>query len=374
MKVLFLIHSLSGGGAERVTATLANALAAKNWSVTVVTVTSQYSDFYSLDNRINRIGLGQDFNSPNTIQALMNNWRRISTLRGILKLIKPDVAIAMMSTANITLALAGIGLPVVTIGSERTYPPAMPLGNIWGIIRRWSYSRLSGLVAQTQQSADWLKVNAPAPHITVIPNPLYFPMPIHEPRVIPANVLKNTGCVKLLLAVGRLGEEKCFDRLVTAFASVSDTHMDWVLVILGEGQQRAMLEEQAATLGLSQRVCFPGAVGNVSEWYLAADAYALTSRFEGFPNTLVEALAHGVPALAVDCETGPSEILRHEVDGLLVPQDDPEALVIALNDLMGDSERRARFAERAVEARERYAVDLVVERWEQLFALLGKHP
>lgn len=308
------------------------------------------------------------------MQALLNNWRRISTLRGLLKAIKPDVAIAMMSTANITLALAGIGLPGVTIGSERTYPPAMPLGAIWETIRHWSYSRLSGLVAQTQQSADWLKVNAPAPDITVIPNPLYFPMPIHEPRVVPADVLKKTGCVKLLLAVGRLGEEKRFDRLLTAFASVSGTHVDWALVILGDGQQRAMLEEQAVSLGLAQRVCFPGAVGNVSEWYLAADAYALTSRFEGFPNTLLEALAHGVPSVAVDCETGPREILRHEVDGLLVPQDDPEALVVALNDLMGDSERRARFAERAVEARERYALDSVVDKWEQLFAFLVHNP
>lgn len=374
MRILFYIHSLSAGGAERVTTTLANHWARQGWSVTVVTVTGQVHDFYVLDERIKRIALGLDANSGNSWMALRNNLRRVWALRRVLKRIRPDVAVAMMTTANATLALAGWGLSVPTIGSERTYPPAMPLGYAWQVIRRWCYPRLSGLVAQTTQCADWLCVHAPAPHITVIPNPLHYPLAVHGPRVVPTDIQEESGCSHLLLAVGRLGEEKRFDRLLDAFSIVSKVHLDWALVILGEGHQRAFLEEQTALLELSHHVRLPGAVGNVGEWYESADTYVLTSRFEGFPNTLAEALAYGVPAVAVDCETGPREILRHEVDGLLVPQDDHKALVEALDRLMADPVLRARFAQRAIEARERFAVERVAEQWEQLFKSLRECP
>ncbi|QGT78306.1 glycosyltransferase [Guyparkeria halophila] len=367
MKILFYIHSLAAGGAERVTAILANHWAEQGWLVTIVTVAGTDGDFYELDNRVERIALELDATSANAWQALGNNLIRIRTLRGILKEQRPDAAVAMMTTANAVLAWASLGLPVATIGSERTYPPAMPLGRAWSIIRRWSYPRLSGLVAQTRQSADWLQANAPAPHISVIPNPVRYPLPVHEPRVRPAAVREGTGRSRLLIAVGRLGEEKRFDRLLDAFASASQAHPDWMLVILGEGRQRTSLEHQITSLGLSERVRLPGAVGNVGDWYEAADLYALTSRFEGFPNTLLEALAYGVPAVAVDCETGPREILRHEVDGLLVPQDDQKGVVEALDRLMGDPELRARFAERAVEAQGRFAVSRVAVQWERLF-------
>ena len=111
----------------------------------------------------------------------------------------------------------------------------------------------------------------------------------------------------------------------------------------------------------------PGKTGNIGAWYEIADAYVLTSRYEGFGNTLVEALAYGVPAVSVDCETGPREILRHEVDGLLVPQDDPDALVSALDRLMRDDDLRASFSIRAREAVERFSVKRIAGLWEVLF-------
>lgn len=368
MRLLFYIHSLSSGGAERVTTTLANHWAQQGWPVTVVTVTGRERDFYRLDGRIERIALGLDSKSANGLLALRNNWCRVLALRRVLKRVRPVVAVAMMSTANATLALAGKGLSVSTIGSERIHPPTLPLGRTWEAIRRWGYRFLSCLVAQTRQSADWLRAHAPAPRIVVIPNPLNYPLPVHEPRLAPATILEETGSSQFLLAVGRLDYQKGFDRLLDAFAAILETHSDWTLVILGEGAQRTLLEEQARALGIDCRVRFPGAVGNMGEWYEFAGAYVLTSRFEGFPNTLLEALAHGLPAVAADCDTGPREILRHEVDGLLVPQDDQLALVQALGRLMGDAGLRKRFAERAIEARERFAVERIADQWEALFA------
>jgi glycosyltransferase involved in cell wall biosynthesis len=244
----------------------------------------------------------------------------------------------------------------------------MPLGKVWELFRRWSYPLLDGLVAQTEASCKWLKRHAPSKRIVVIPNPVCYPLGRNEPEVLPENVLLDaTRATRVLLAVGRLGDEKGFDRLLKAFESVRARHPEWVLIIIGEGKLRADLSAQAEALRIQSKVRFPGAVGNIGDWFEAADAYILTSRFEGFPNTLLEALAYGVPAIAVDCETGPSEILRNEVDGLLVPQDDSGALSTALCRLMGDDALRERFAYRAVEARDRFGIERVADQWEQLF-------
>lgn len=367
MKLLFYIQSFSPGGAERVAATLANHWAMKDWEVTTVTVDGTERDFYALDVRVRRVALDMAIRSRNPAQALRNNVCRVRALRRILEREKPDVSIAMMATSNATLALAGRLAGVVTVGSERTYPPAMPLGRFWEWVRRRTYPLLNGLVVQTEESAAWLRSHAPAKKIRVIPNPVNYPMIGHEPHVAPSEVLAPFRGQRMLLAVGRFGEEKRFDRLLTAFAEVCEKHTSWSLVILGQGPMHAALIQQAEELGIRGRIALPGAVGNIGEWYEAADLYALTSRFEGFPNTLLEALAHGVPAVAVDCETGPREIVRDEVDGLLVPQDDPNALPAALDRMMGDADLRARFAERAVEARERFAVERIAGQWEALF-------
>ena len=108
-------------------------------------------------------------------------------------------------------------------------------------------------------------------------------------------------------------------------------------------------------------------VGNIGEWYERADLFVMSSRFEGFGNTLAEALAHGVAAVSFDCDTGPRDIIRHEVDGLLVPPGDTVALTAALDKLMCDPALRQQFAKRAVEARARFSMERVAGMWEALF-------
>lgn len=367
MHILFFIHSLSAGGAERVTATLANHWVERGWRVSIVTITGPEKDFYALHQGIARIVLRLDVDSANVGQAVINNLRRVRALRRVLREERPDVAVAMMATANCLLAWAGRGSTVLTVGSERIYPPTLPLGRAWERLRRWSYPYLDALVAQTDSSADWLRTHSPARRIEVIPNPVVYPLASYEPRVFVDSLLPPPPSRRLLLAVGRLDCQKGFDRLLTAFAVLSKQQPMWVLVILGEGPQRRALKHETERLSISGKVFLPGTVGNVGDWFQAADLYVLTSRFEGFPNTLMEALAYGLPAVAVDCETGPRDILRHEVDGLLVPQNDAKALVKALKRLMADEDLRARYAERAVEARQRFAVERVAGMWEEVF-------
>lgn len=129
----------------------------------------------------------------------------------------------------------------------------------------------------------------------------------------------------MLLAVGRLVEGKGFGPLIETFSRLAQDFPDWMLVILGEGPDREALEHQVQSVGLVGRIRLPGQAGNASRWYKAADLYVMSSRSEGFPNTLIEAMTHGLPTASFDCDTGPRNIIHHGMDGLLVPACDMRA-------------------------------------------------
>ncbi len=366
MKILLFTNCLAGGGAERVVATLANHWVRRNWQVTVVTLAPTSDDFHTLDPHVRRIALDLSARSRGPVHALYANLRRMLALRRVLIELRPTVALAMMSTPNVLLALASRGLPgLCAIGSERCYPPHFPLGRAWRFLSRTSYGWLDAIVAQTDDSATWISANTSARRVPVIPNAALWPLPQHEPRIAP-EALCPAGR-QVLLAVGRLDTVKNFGVLVDAFVGLAGAHPAWDLVILGEGPQRAALERMVLAARAGGRIFLPGLVGNVGEWYARAGLFAMCSLSEGFPNALAEALAHGVPAVSVDCETGPRDIIRHGRDGLLVPPGDEEALAQALGRLMGDAGLRAEFAARAREARNRFSLERVAGMWETLF-------
>lgn len=366
MNLLFLIHSLSMGGAERVTVNLANHWAAKGWNISIATLTGHEEDFYPLHPSVERIRLGLAGESRGMFSALASNAARIGAVRRLLLDLRPDIAVGMMTTANVLLALAGSGMGIPVVGSERNHPPALPVGQPWEVLRRWTYGRLDALVALTKPSAAWLQQHTRARRIAVIPNAVPWPLPAGAPVRLPAELVPADR--RVLLAVGRLNREKGFDLLLRAFDLIAARFPAWDLVIVGDGPERPMLEQMVRDLGLAQRVVWVGRAGNVGDWYHRADLYVMSSRFEGFPNTLVEAMAHGVPAVSFDCETGPSDIIRHEVDGLLVPAQDRAGLNEALSRLMGDATLRTRFAARAVEVRERFSLSRVAALWEEVFS------
>lgn len=369
MRLLFFIHSLSSGGAERVTANLANHWATKGWEITIVTSMQLEFDFYELHPAISRVALGGGGEDRNLFTGLRQNLRRVQSLRRLLRDVQPDIALALMTTANVALALAARGIGnVCAIGSERIHPPELRLEFQWEMLRRLTYRHLAAVVAQTQMTADWLMAHTNARRVPIIPNMATWPIPIQEPRLCPD--ASHAPDRHILLAVGRLDSQKGFDRLIDVFSELTRTHQDWDLVILGEGPERRALESQILSAHLIARVILPGRAGNVGEWYERADLYVMTSRFEGFPNALAEAMAQGLPAVSFDCNTGPREIIRHEVDGLLVPPGDTVGLKVALDRLMGDSVLRAQFATRAMDARERFSMERIARMWEALFGAL----
>lgn len=354
---------MSGGGAERSTANLANYWAQKGWDITIVTLTSRNLDFYELHPAVKRIALELAGDSDNVLTGLKQNLRRIFMLRQLLCQIQPDIALGMMTGANVLLAFASLGLSgLSTIGAERIHPPKIPLGYVWETLRRHTYRLLNSLTALTSESQDWLKNNTYAQKISVIPNAVTYPLLVKGPRIKPKTPEK-----KELLAVGRLDNQKGFGLLIEIFATLSAKYPDWDLVILGEGALRSTLEKKILELDLEKRIFLHGSVGNVGEWYESADLYVMSSHFEGFPNTLVEAMSYGLPVVSFDCDTGPRDIIRHEVDGLLVPVGDEVALTSALDRLMSNKELRERFSAFAIEVRERFSMDKITKMWEQLF-------
>ncbi len=371
MNLLIVIHSLHSGGAERVTANLANYWAERGWRITVVTLASRDQDFYALHPAVRRIALGEAGESRSPYAAVRNNLRRVAALRRVLREVRPAAAVGMMSSAGILLVMAAMFMPrIATIVSERIYPPMLPLGVIWGRLRQWAYPRAAKVTMLTSEGLEWLQAEVPGARGVVMPNPIPYPLPVSQPRLIPESLIEPGR--RLLLAVGRLDEQKGFDFLLSAFSNLALANPSWDLVILGEGPLRQALETQVQALGLQRRVFLPGRAGNVGDWYRRADLYVMSSRFEGFPNTLGEAMAHGCAAVSVDCDTGPRDIIRHDVDGLLVPSGDVAALEDALGRLMTDDALRQRLASRAIEVRERFSIEKIAGMWEGLLAEVAR--
>jgi glycosyltransferase involved in cell wall biosynthesis len=366
MRLLIFIGTMSSGGAERVSANLANYWATKGWEITIVTLAQQSLDFYGLHPSVKRMALELVSESANVLAGLWENISRVIALRRVLRQVQPDIALGMMNTCNVLLALAAWNLTTLrTIGAVRVHPAQSPLGYIWETLRCHTYGLLNAVTAMSSEGKDWIKTHTNAQRVTVIPNAVTWPLPGQEPRISPSALHQPER--QLLLAVGRLDAQKGFDWLIGAFSNLADKHPDWDLLILGEGLLRTTLDKQVRESGLERRIFLPGRAGNIGEWYESADLFVMSSRFEGFPNALVEAMAHGLAVVSFDCDTGPRDIIRHELDGLLVPLGDVAELTAALDRLMGDALTRQRFAGRAVEVRERFSMERIAGMWEKLF-------
>ncbi|GGK63485.1 hypothetical protein Ppa06_20010 [Planomonospora parontospora subsp. parontospora] len=173
---------------------------------------------------------------------------------------------------------------------------------------------------------------------------------------------------RLVVAAGRLTAQKGFDLLIRAFARVVEEHPDWRLRIYGSGAKKAELRKLVTRLGLEDNVALMGRSDHLPDHLAEASVYALSSRFEGLPMVMIEAMGHGLPVVAFDCPTGPGEVLTDGVDGLLVPPGDVGALAAGISRLIADEGLRRRLGAAARETVRDYAPDAVMPLWENLFA------
>jgi len=370
MRIFFLVSSMQGGGAERVAALLSNHWVEQGHQVTLMpTFSGRGECLYPLDERVRLDYLADRAGSRR--RSPLNKLRRMTALRRAIRELAPDVIVSFLPHVNVAAVIAARGLGVPVVVSERIYPPAMPLGVVLEGLRKWTYRSASMVVVQTEQAQDWLSLCCPGSNGRVIANPVVYPLPNGEPAIEPGSEISFDR--RVAVAVGRLHQQKGFDRLLTAFKPLAEQFPTWDLVILGEGPEREPLERLLEELGLVGRVHLPGRVGNLGDWYARAELFVMSSRFEGFPNTLAEAMAHGLPAVSFDCEAGPRDIIRDGVDGQLVaPEAGTPGLTRAMDALMRDDDRRRRMAEEATNVRERFSMARIGAEWDAVLGLAGQ--
>lgn len=328
MKVALFLPSLRGGGAERVMVSLANGLAAQGWRVDLVVG--------------NACGTYLKHVAPDVTVIDLQASRVLYSLPALVRYLRrsrPTVMLSALNHANIialwACKLAGVNTRVV-ISEHNNLTRDMHSESTWRLrliplLMRCCYSKAHAIVAVSNGVADDLaKVLAlPRERLDVIYNPVVTEQ-LHE---LSARTVIHPwlaiGEPPVILAVGRLTEQKDYPTLINAFAALR-ARQAARLVILGEGELRERLEAMAESLGLSADLLFLGFVDNPYAWMRQASLFVLSSAWEGLPTVLVEAMACGTPVISTDCPSGPAEILENGAWGQLVPVGNPEMLCEAM--------------------------------------------
>jgi len=363
MRLTFVVNWIKAeGGAERVLSNMANYWAEKGWEITIVNLQNEKgAPFYWYDPRITHRPINFYLDSSNPVQRLANVFKRHLILRRAIQDSKPDCIISFDRPQNIRTIISMFGLHIPTLITEHTTPGYYQLGKRLDLLHSWLYPFASSLIVLTSSSLSYFskRINKSA---HVIPNTVATP----EDNKSGGSQDGLTGKGKVLVAMGRLKKEKGFDLLLNAFGDVAPKYPDWNLVIWGEGDLRPSLEKQRDQLGLQGRVRFPGVTRQPNREMQKADLFVMSSRWEGFPNVLCEAMACGLPVVSFDCPHGPGAIIRNDIDGILVAPEDVPALTGVMDRLMGDELERSRLAKRAPEITQRFSKEKVMAMWEKL--------
>jgi len=351
-KICFIIYSLGNGGAERVLTTLSNYFT-KTHVVTIITFKKE-THYYELDENIVLKSIDSDSNSKNIFEAVINNINIIINLTKILKSVNPDVVISFMTTSNIlaTISCRIIGKPIII--SERVNYDFLS-SQVWKQIRKLIYPFANYLVVQSDYDLDKYSF---VKNIIVIYNPLFF-----------KDIKELKEREKFILAVGRLDYQKGFDMLIEAYSKL-DTN--WKLKIIGEGKGRDNLNKLIEQKKLENKVILVGRKKDVINYYQRASIFVLSSRFEGFPNVLCEAMACGCPSIAFDCKTGPANMIDDGENGVLVESDNINKLSLSIQKLIDDKQIRDKLSKNGKEIKNSLDIKNITSQWMKIIEKVNK--
>jgi GalNAc-alpha-(1->4)-GalNAc-alpha-(1->3)-diNAcBac-PP-undecaprenol alpha-1,4-N-acetyl-D-galactosaminyltransferase len=359
-KIGFLIYSLSAGGAERVLSTVSNGLV-NFFDVSIITLV--HSDpFYKIDKNVQIISLTDRIEpSKNLIQGLNVNLILIKKLIQVLRREQIEITIGFMTTSNILLTIAAKVVRIPVIISERTNPKLQRLPRSKKLLRKLVYPLANILIVQNSENRDFfLKIN---PNTIILPNPIAPELSENRDGQSP---LKQ----KIILNVGRLTALKGQDMLIKAFSMINKP--EWKLVIVGEGEYRGHLEKLVHDLDLKDQIEMPGIKKNIFDFYNRAEIFAFGSRYEGFPNALIEAMYFGLPCVSTDCPTGPSELIEHGKNGFLIAVDDTKTMANYLKTLTENSDLRKTFSLNAKNMVANFEFNKVIFQWKGVIDNLVK--
>jgi glycosyltransferase involved in cell wall biosynthesis len=346
-KIAIFLQDVVAGGAERMMLNLGEAFAARGHAVELVLVRAEGEYLPLIPRSLKVIDL-----------KLRRTGASLPALAAYLRRQQPDAMLSGLVHVNVMAVLAGklarSGTRVVisernTISRDVHDSPNLPVRMAhWAV--PWVYPRADAIIAVSHGVARDLAAYSGIPEhrIEVVNNPVVTPKLVHRAAEPGPHPWFDDGGAPVVLAVGRLAPQKDYPTLLHAFALLRKSR-DLRLLILGEGDERPALENMVAELGLSDAVAMPGYLENPYAAMSRAAAFVLTSRWEGSPNVLVEAMACGTPVLSTDCPNGPAEILEGGRHGPLVPMGNAQAVAEGIATMLDHRVPAAQLKRRAAD-------------------------
>lgn len=371
MSFFFVCNSLGGGGAERVHVNLANGFAQRGHEVYLVTDVNQDSS-YLVDERVHVLPL-----CPKINNKLVKWGKAVSWLRKNMKQYRPDVVIGNMHLCSIVSRIAATGMktPVVmTIHHALESKEYNGFSKSEKFLDKYSPSIYAATTVLTEADAEVMKnTYHQRKNIFVMPNPLTFsPVRVMEEGVLMNDHNEQIHKEKIVFAAGRLNDWKYkgWDLLIKAAGSIKRLFIDdgWKIMIAGDGPEssKSLLADLCKQNGVEDVVVFLGYRTDMKELYQRASIYCLSSRSEGLPMVLLEAMSQGCAPVACENLGRTKEIISCEKEGLLFKTGDVEDLARQLSVMITDHEKRKEIHLAAVKRSEAFLMDRIIERWEFL--------
>lgn len=340
MRIMLSVPTLQVGGMERVVSVLANEWAkSKQCEVHIVTLSNK-PIAYTLHEAVKIHVPNYDSSKLNFINATLKS--AIYLIQLMWK-VRPDSVLAFGDRYN-SLSILAARLSGCRIFISNRQNPFISNGKFIDTLNSWMYPFAHGLVAQTSIAAQQFGQKYKLKNVTTVPNP--FPSTEYPGS--------DSGRKKIVLNVGRFGDEKNQFDLVRYFTSIDAP--GWELIFLGDGAKRNKTEEVIAQLPTrkQENIKLLGSVLDVEDYYVQSAIFAFTSRTEGFPNALGEAMQAGCACISYDCVAGPSDLIDHEINGLLIPAYNEDYYEKALSQLIESEELRIKLGKAAQEKMKRF--------------------
>ena len=355
-KICFFVGNLNqAGGTERVSLVIASELQARGYQIHMLSLQCGDNPFFELADGIQ---VSQLFTTAG--RGSLRLPLAILKLRRYLQQHQIDILIDVESMLALYALPAVLGLNIRHICWEH-FNYSVDLGKASRRLARKLAARFADdVVTLTERDKQlWVANTKCTANIVSIPNPVTI--------ILPTEI--NLHKAKLFLAVGRLTYQKGFDLLLQAWAQVAPLHPDWRLRIVGDGEDKAMLEQLRRELNIEASTEFASKTNNISVHYQQAAFFVMSSRFEGLPLVLIEAQAYGLPIVSFNCDTGPAEIIKHGETGWLCEAGDVADLSDKISNAVScfnEEVTYKSFSQHSKENRNEFSVDVIIDKWSDL--------